>query len=473
VSIDILGVLTIIAGAFCLISDASLAIYVFMISTLLEAAAAVTLTALGSANLSPAHLLLGFLTLGLLLHKRQPTFSLGSLAFPRDGFWLLLCVAYGVGATMIMPRLFQGMTDVFAISRSDFGGRMILAPLAPVSGNVTQTIYFVGDFACFVIFYGYARDGQKVKTLCHAGIACALANLAFGALDLATYWTDTADWLTFLRNASYRMLDDVEISGFKRIVGSFPEASSYAYATLGLFAFTGKLWLRGIYPRLTGTIAGLSLVALCFSTSSTAYVGLSILLAMEYVGSLAQILNGRCTRATIGFIGLAPAVASIVLMGLALRESTWSVVQDLANKTVFDKLSSASGVERGAWNAQAIINLVDTAGFGTGIGSMRASSFLLAVPANIGIFGALTYAVFLLRVLLKATPADVDWFAASTRAAAQSACLALLIGSSVAGSFVDLGLPFFIFAGMASGIAGHDDRYAYRRPAWREAHAPS
>ena len=372
------------------------------------------------------------------------------LRFPREGFWLLLTVVYAAAGAYIMPRLFEGVTDVFAINR-DPGSSTTLWPLHPVTGNVTQTIYFIGDFICFLVFYSFARDPRLTRALCYAGMLCGVLNLAFVVVDLATYWTGTAELLSFLRNASYRMLDDVEILGLKRIVGSFTEASAFAYASLGLFAFTGKLWLRGIYPRLNGLIALFTLIALLASTSTTAYAGVGVLLAIEYLGCLKAMRDGRGTSSSVVFALLGPLLALAAIVMLALDHASWLFAQDLLNKTLFDKLSSSSGMERSSWNTQAITNFIATSGFGVGVGSTRASSLLFAVLGTLGVFGSITYAIFIVTVLIRRDVGH-DWFSDSLRAAAQSACLAALIAGCIAASFIDIGLPFFLFAGTAAGL---------------------
>jgi hypothetical protein len=120
---------------------------------------------------------------------------------------------------------------------------------------------------------------------------------------------------------------------------------------------------------------------------------------------------------------LAPILATTLLLFLVLQEDTWLFVQDLVNKTVFDKLASSSGTERSSMNTQALINVFDTYGLGVGVGSTRTSSFLLVVPASVGVLGSLIYGAFMV-CLLKASPAGADWFAASTaRPASRRACL--------------------------------------------------
>jgi hypothetical protein len=449
-SIEPFGAVVILLGLLGLLLDASFLIYLFIISTLLGAAGAVILTSFGSANLSPAHLLLGFLSLKILIDRGRLPVALSGTAFPREGFWLFLTVAYAAAGAYIMPRLFEGVTDVFAISR-DPGSSTTLWALHPVTGNVTQTIYFIGDFVCFLVFYSFARDQRLTRALCHAGMLCGILNLAFVVVDLGTYWTGTAELLSFLRNASYRMLDDVEILGLKRIVGSFTEASAFAYASLGLFAFTGKLWLRGIYPGLNGVIALLTLIALLASTSTTAYAGVGLLLAWEYLGCLKAIRDGRGTGACVVFAVLGPLLALLAIVAVALDHASWLFAQDLLNKTLFDKLTSSSGMERSSWNSQAMANFIATSGFGVGVGSTRASSLVFAILGTLGVFGSVTYGIFIVNVLVR-RDAGRDWFVDALRAAAQSACLASLIAACIAASFVDIGLPFFLFAGTAAGM---------------------
>jgi hypothetical protein len=112
-------------------------------------------------------------------------------------------------------------------------------------------------------------------------------------------------------------------------------------------------------------------------------------------------------------------------------------------------MSTSSGIERSSWNSQAIQNFFDTYGFGAGNGSIRASSFPIAVLSSLGIYGTASYAMFLLSIWLKRQNAAWPEFQA-TRIAARSACLAWLLAASASASFIDLGLPFFAFAALGS-----------------------
>lgn len=448
--VEPLALVMIAVGFVGLWAGPSVLIGAFFVSTLLGAAAAITLTSLGSANVQPAYLMLGFVVLYALAQRPVRSAAIASLAFPNEGFWLAITALYAVLSAAFLPRIFAGLTYVYTIARTEVGLGLLLAPLTPTTGNITQTVYFIGDVACFLAFAGFARSPAGLKAVATAGVICAAANLLFAGLDLATYWTGTTALLGFLRNATYRMLDDAAIGDFKRIVGSFPEASTFAYYTVGLFAFCSKLWLAQVWPRTTGPIALLSLFALIFSTSSSGYAGLSAFLVALFLVSLSQLAIRPITKPTFAFVMVAPVLILALIAGLRLHGPSWRIASDLVQQTVIEKLDSQSGVERSRWNHQALINVADTAGLGGGVGSVRASSLPIAVLGNIGVIGGLTYSAFLLGVLVWPCGGWADPFPRACQSAAGWACFAQLAAASVAGSFIDLGLPFFIFAGLAA-----------------------
>jgi hypothetical protein len=425
----------------------SFIVYVFLCATLLGAAAAFVLTDLGGTNISPAHLLLCFMVLRLFRTPEILGNAIRGLSFGRPGYWFLLTVIYSTITAYAMPRIFAGQTMIFAVrAQSSFS-----IPLTPAMSNLTQSIYFLGDLVCFVVIYGFASTKNGHRVLGNAAIACATVNLIFAALDIVTYLTNTADLFAPIRNANYSMLNDSEVAGFKRIVGSFTEASSFGAMTLGYFAFTAKLWLLGAHPRLSGLLALLSLTALVFSTSTTAYVGLSVVLLLCYLETLMQALHRPMTRHMILFLVGAPFIVLVSVIAIALNDSYASYIQSLLDTMVLNKMSTDSGVERSSWNRQAMQNFIDTFGFGVGNGSVRASSLLFAVPASLGVVGTLFFGLFFATLFLgKPKGLQFDRLDDAFRQAAKYACLAWFISGATSGAMIDLGLPFFAFAAFAS-----------------------
>jgi hypothetical protein len=455
---EVMGLLTVAAGILCLLYGRATAIGLFLFSTLLGSSAATILTALGSANVQPAHLLLGFL---LLVCWRPPYAgrALQSLSFPSPGFWFLLTGIYGVFSAVFLPRLFEGASYVFAVSRTAFGKAILMTPLAPGGGNITQTVYFLGNIACFCIFYGFTRDRTGKRIVADAIIACGIANLGFALLDYVTFATGTASLLGFMRNASYNMLDATEMAGMKRIVGSFTEASAFAGATLALFAFCFNLWLSHYRSRLTGPLSLFLLVALILSTSTTAYVGSAAYLAVVYGANIVRLVAGRAGSRRAAFLGLGPIVLAILVLGVAHTEQASAYLASLLDQIVFNKGGSESALERGNWNSQAMVNFLDSYGLGIGVGSTRASSFAIATLASIGVPGTAAYLCFIACTIVAPwREADVEAFA--IRSAAGSACLAMVIAACLAGTTIDLGLVFYVLAAVAAAPLAEASRVA-------------
>ncbi|MGV7032954.1 hypothetical protein [Methylobacterium symbioticum] len=443
-----IGVATLVAGLLSLLWGRRFALTACIVATLFGAAAASVLTALGGSGLQPAYVLLGFLVLVSLRRDSAP-YLLRSIRWPEPGLWLVLTAAYACLVSVFMPRIFAGVTYVFTIARTDAGTGLLLTPLGPVSGNLTQTIYFVGDAVCFAVFCAFARDAAGKRWMADALIATGYLNIVLGLIDYATFFTGTADALAFMRNAPYRMLDSAEVVGFKRLVGSFPEASAFASMTLALFAFSFSLWLSGWRTRITGPLALLLCTALVLSTSTTAYAGLVVYLVLVFAASLLRLVTGRATVPRLSFLLIGPLIGTLVVCAVLLNDALTTMIVDILQQLIFSKGTSSSAMERGSWNTQALVNFFDSYGLGVGVGSARASNVVIAILANIGIPGALTYAAFFVACLL-APRTEPDPEIRAIRGAAASSCLGLFIAGCMAGTTIDAGLLFFICAALAA-----------------------
>jgi hypothetical protein len=445
-TIELIGIISLTLGMVSVFCPPSFVVNLFLYSMLLGASAASILEALGGASLPPAHLLLGFLTFRLLRDNVIFRNIVQGFAFGRPGFWLLLTMIYCTATAYILPRLFAGQTLVVPVRAET----AYVIALAPSMANLTQSIYFIGDFVCFTVLSGYAASPEARKVLGNAALRFAALNLIFAALDLTTYFTNTTELLSFIRNGTYGLLNDTEVAGFKRIVGSFTEAASFGGMTLGCFAFTLKLWLLGIRPRLTSILTLLALAALIFSTSTTAYVGLLAFLAFSYLEIFSCVLRGSITSQMAIFIFVIPVITAIIIIAILFSDTYSVYLRSLLDTFVLKKMSTDSGIERSSWNRQAMQNFFDTFGFGTGNGSLRSSSFPVAVLANLGIVGAVLFGLFLVTVFFSSGKGrPVNRLDDAYRQAAKSACFAWLITATVSGALVDLGLAFFAFAALA------------------------
>lgn len=447
-SVEPLGVFILFLGVMSLLRGPAFAMYSFVISTLLGSAAVITYDNL---TIQPAHMMLGFIMLTLVTQRQYRHWMYQGVSFPLAGFWLLCTMLYGVIGAFLLPRVLGGITYVNAIGASAAGFSYYPVPLGPTSGNFTQSVYFIADVLCFLMCYSYARTVDGFLVITRAFILYCIGNIAFAFIDLATFWTGTGYLLQFIRNSTYVLHTETVVQGLKRIIGSFTEASSFANAALGALGFCGRLWLFGVQSRLMFVLSTVTLGLLVFSTATTGYAVLPFVLLYLYAAAAYEMTQGRATRQVSAFLFISPLLIAIVAVAIMLQPGIIQAISDLMDMLIFDKATSQSGIERASMNAFAMRNFFDTYGIGTGIGSVRASSFFVAVLASLGVFGAITYGLFLFKVLIKPR-SQLNDIRATIGSAARAACFALLCGSIVSGTLIDLGLPFFILAGLACAV---------------------
>jgi hypothetical protein len=403
---------------------------------------------IGAANIPPAHLLLAFLLMATLLHRHETNSAIYALKFPEPAFWLLCMVLYGLITGLAMPRLLSGSMPIIPLGTSEYAETGYTVPLSPVSGNLTQGIYLVGDLVCFTLTVAIGSTQAGFASIAAGLVAFAIGNVVFAFIDLGTYLTSTQWLLEFIRNASYSMHVDENVAGLKRIVGSFTEASAFAGATLGALGFTGTLWLCGRQSRLMGMLSLVSLVLVVLSTSSTGVAGTPPLLFILYITALRR--SGVDFRSPVRAIFLLCAPLIIVIVGLAIEldDDLSKPIRDYLDIVIFSKSSSGSAIERGMWNTFALDNFLGSYGLGVGLGTVRTSSFPVALLSNVGIPGTIFYLLFAASVFLQRRGPS-GTYVADIRLAARNSCLSMMIGGMLIGTTVDQGLLFFVLAGTA------------------------
>lgn len=447
-SIEPIGLLTIIAGLICLQLGQRAAIIILLFAALFGAAAALVI---GTANIQPGHLLLGFLAISTLTHAREQENTIRAMSPPQPGFWLMCMIVYGIVTGYLMPRLLAGSMPIVPLGTSEHADTGSTVPLGPVSSNFTQAMYVTAGLICFAITAAVASTAAGFVAVTNGLLVYAVGNILFAALDLATYYTGTAWLLEFMRNAKYTLHIEEEVVGLKRIVGSFPEAATFAHATIGALGFTGTLFICGYRPLFTGSLALVSLFLAIFSTSSTALVGTPPVLLILYATMLMRSkFDVRQPIASLALLSL-PLLLVAGILALQFDDDVAKPIIDYVDMLVFSKSTSSSGVERGSWNAIAFQNFLDSFGIGVGLGTIRASSFAVALLAHVGIPGTIFYLLFTISAFLQKR-GQPRTFYSDVRLSARNACLGLLICDIISAPALDQGLIFYAFAGVCCAV---------------------
>lgn len=464
-NIELVGFVTIAAGVLSVLLGYRAAFQIFVCATLLGSAAALLI---GPENIQPAHLLLAFVTATVFTRHDEAAAAVRAIQAPKSGFWLLCLVLYAVISAFVMPRLLAGTTQIVPLGTSEYASNGSTVPLGPVSGNFTQAVYLVADLICFVMTAAIVSTRQGFVAVAASLTAYAVGNTLFAVVDLGTYATNTQWVLDFVRNAHYTLHSEAELSGLKRIVGSFTEASTFARSTLGVLGFTGTMWLCGRQPVLNGFLALSSVVFLVISTSSTGLVGAPIVLLILYVTALMRHGVNPETSHTSAVLLCAPVVVGAVSVAIMLDSHMSTVVRDYADLLVFNKPESNSGIERDIWNTDAFQNCLDSYGLGVGLGTVRTSSLLLALLSNVGLAGSMFYALFVVTALWR-PHGPAGSFTVDVRLAAANACLGLIIADCFVSPVVEQGLLFYVLAGTACAQPEQYAAYSPIRSGWRPA----
>lgn len=416
------------------------------------AAAAFNLPAAGGASILALDLTVVVLFALVMLSRGGVPQIVGTMRAFGPGFWMLLLAAFSVVATLFFPRVFAGQTEVFLIARVDGAVGITSAPLRPTTGNLTQLFrMMLGALAFFALATAFRRR-PDAGLVVQAMIAGTVVHFVLGWLDVASHAAGLPKLLDVIQSANYSILDGSRMAGIKRMVGGFPEASSFGYFALGLFAFWLHYWVRQGQSRWGGWMLLAATVLLLRSTSSAAYVAV-VVFGVGYAGlSYASNLNRSLRKRTAGIWVSALVLAWLGVVGIFAAYELVEPVTQYLDDALFTKLEGDSGVERMGWNAQAFQNFLDTALMGAGLGSVRASSWLLACLASLGVFGTGLFLAFL-TALARQREGDDDDERAIVIGGLKSACFALLCSAMLTVPTPDLGLFFFIMAGLAAGLA--------------------
>ncbi|MEM5369548.1 hypothetical protein V4C53_26440 [Paraburkholderia azotifigens] len=457
---SIYGLVVIVIGLLVLYGSFRGAVYAMAAFSLFAMTLALSL---GTIGIMPAQLFLVFFVLrafNLVGGK-----GIGdALSMEKPGFWLLCTCVWGVAGAIMLPRLLQGATLVFPVDRSLTGAAM-LQPLGPVSGNLSQAIYLIGDLLVYACMSAFLKYRGAYRALANGIFLLTILDVSAGVIDFVTHAAGL-DVMSVVKTAQYADLSGEELGGLVRITGTFAETSAFSSFTLPLFVFCLNLWLLGYRPKLAGALAIATGTLLLMSTSGTAYVGLAAYMCVQVFSRPGRVVAGAVERQQRMWIITACAGVLGTLYVILFMPGVAKALTDFVDTTVMSKAGSSSGIERMSWNTQGMTNFLETYGVGVGLGSIRASSFVVVVVANLGAVGVVCYGMFLGKALLTPVSAHYPLTERAVCHAARHGMLATLIVASLAAGVFELGSTFYLFAAAASALSQRAPRRVPRRPEW-------
>jgi hypothetical protein len=213
------------------------------------------------------------------------------------------------------------------------------------------------------------------------------------------------------------------------------------------------------------------------STSSTAYAGFAIVAAVAATSMAISALRGRLSGPDLLILAFVWLALIVVLSLYLIDERLFDPFVRLFEAMVLNKSTSGSAEERLHWNLIGLQAFADTFGLGVGLGSSRASSWAVAVIAQLGIIGTLLMAVLvavLLHDMAAPKPQGVDRKILALTSGVRAAALAGLAAGSVSAGYADPGLIFFVALAVVGACrSGELNAAALRTPTFEAARATS
>jgi O-Antigen ligase len=430
-----IALLVIVAG---LLTSRTGTLYAQILMCLIGGASALELSAIGGAVITPPFLFLSFFMVRAFQEWPRDFWQ----TVPRGVAWFIAAVLWGVLAAIIVPRALEGALEVITQDRGGGASGTTRIPLRPVSGNITQSVYALGDVGLVLATNVLLRKPARHTTFVSAVVTLGLLNVLAAVTSVAAYYAGVFDPISLVRTA-YVTFDTYEGSnGLVRIQGTASETSAFSYFSLTLFAFCGSVWVRNQRRWLAAAAAGATLLLLLLSTSSTAYAGLGLYLVLALSSAVGdRVLRVLARRPELSILPV--AFLALAVLAVLLEWPVVDKVVEIVDSSLLKKMDSESGRARGEWNSAAWHAFVDSFGLGVGLGSARASSYPLVLLSNFGLAGTGAYVCFAAHVV-RARTGDSE-----LQTAARQGALAAFCAATISATVFELGVLFYMFAAAA------------------------
>lgn len=450
--IEIFGLIDLLLIAIALLCKPHNLARIMACLTMFTAASAVSV---GILTLNPAIVFVPFYLI-ISLFKKRGQDGLYAPRLSSGGRYLLLFLMVALGVTVLSPQFFYDEIQVIWASREN--SNSLFSPLRPGIGNLTQGVYAViavlAYFATYRLMSGKASSGYVVSII----FSVASLHILFSILDNATYYTHTSELLGFIRNGNYSILDTDTVMGIKRTIGTFTEASFYSSYSLGIFACLLSLYTQNVERKKAGILLLLVGFFLAMSLSTTAFLGFFLYVCRLFLPSVIILLTKqRVTK--MALLG----IVTVIIAGAALAASyiAYGGVE-IIDQLIVKKANSPSGVVRAMLNYNAWSNFLQSYGLGVGLGSTRASSFVLVLLSNVGVIGTALYALFLVKSFALPSSEQADKESSSVIIACREGAIGNLIGASLSTTIFDLGIFIYMLAAFASALGSTEKKKEQR-----------
>ena len=172
------------------------------------------------------------------------------------------------------------------------------------------------------------------------------------------------------------------LSYYPRVFSTFMEPSYYSAFLVGSFYY---LISRNVWNKKNLCLSIVTMAEIVLTFSSTAY-GATVLTGIVYL-SISK--NKKALKYLIPL-----GIFAVIFLSIT------GVAQDILSDVIFNKMRSGSGITRTGWDTYAMKIYSSNKLFGVGYKMVRGSSLYTSVLGQLGIVGAVLYAVSFFPLIL-------------------------------------------------------------------------
>ena len=304
------------------------------------------------------------------------------LHLPPGATLLLALLVWSTFVTCVAPLLFNGLPVLAAtgVPRQLIAGTLI-------SSNIAQLGYLALG-VCVVIYIARSPTSGPTLIGLSAGLTTLLSLWRYLHQEVGVPFPlgvfDNSPTLAFIETAP---------GGVQRFRGILSEPSALAGSSLVTLSY--------MLPRAV-EIRGWRRVGTLFVAAAAAYLGVISTSTTFVIAGLAMTAIAALTFG-LGFLRRRASLSVVVGMVLcaSVIAAAWILpsVIHFVQSTVNNKVSSPSYNQRSGADSDAYGIFLDTYGFGVGLGSSRASSFLADLLSTTGIIGTLLFGAAVLSLM--------------------------------------------------------------------------
>lgn len=308
---------------------------------------------------------------------------------PPAASLLVAFLLWAVFVTLLAPLLFDGQP----VLTPNGVGAELTAGIVTTS-NIAQMGYlFLG--VCVVIYLGRSERATPQLLGLVAGLTTVLCLWRYLHQTFGLPFPDDV----FDNSPAFSYVETAP-KGVQRFRGILSEPAGLAVSSLVTMSYMLPRALRVRGVRQVGAV--LVAAAACYlgiiSTSATFVVGGGLVLAV--IGASLG-LGFLVRRVSIGAVATVVGCV-LVLVALAVLPVVYSFVE----QTISAKVTSSSYTERSGANDSSYAIFLDTWGFGVGLGSSRASSFLPGLLSTTGLPGTVLFVAAVVTLLARSARVD-------------------------------------------------------------------